>query len=65
VRVHPLGHELRMLVDHEGAPGVLTLLWCEVYWPGSGRELGAVATEHKGPWLARGWQEAQLAGKST
>jgi hypothetical protein len=54
VRVHPLGHELRALVDRgEG----LSLLWSQVYRHGDGVDLGALADENKGFWLARGWIE--------
>jgi hypothetical protein len=49
VRQHPLGLELRMTVGDR-------FLWSEVFRPGLGRELGAVADEHKAAWLERGWR---------
>jgi hypothetical protein len=48
VRQHPLGLELRMTVGD-------SFLWSEVHKPGQGRELGAVADQHKAAWLVRGW----------
>ena len=48
VRVHPLGQELRCLFDG-------SLLWSEVHRPGAGRQIGAIADEHKAAWIAKGW----------
>ena len=53
VRVHPLGHELRALVDRGNG---LTLLWSQVYKFGAGVDLGALADNEKAHWLARGWR---------
>jgi hypothetical protein len=55
VRQHPLGLELRMAVGDRS-------LWSEVYRPGLGRELGAVADEHKAAWVARGWRIVLQSG---
>jgi hypothetical protein len=36
----------------------LPLLWSQVYKPGDGVDLGAVADDNKADWLARGWIES-------
>jgi hypothetical protein len=48
VRQHRHGLELRMSVGDR-------FLWSEVFRPGLGRELGAIAEEHKAAWVERGW----------
>lgn len=48
-RSHPLGRELRVI--YAGS-----LLWSQVFRPTDARTLDAVADEHLGEWLRRGWQ---------
>lgn len=50
VRQHPLGQELRFLVDDE-------LMWSEVFRPGRGVVLGEVAEAKRQEFDERGWCE--------
>ena len=62
VRVHPFGHELIALVDRGHG---LSLLWSQVYKPGQGVDLGAVADGSKAEWLARGWTAVPYTATAT
>jgi hypothetical protein len=52
VRPHPLGQELRFLVNGE-------LLWSEVFRSGRGVVLGEVAENKRLDFIARGWLWAE------